>query len=904
MHPCRLADRRPGDQRLPKSHFAMRFLQHSGLPIDEALPALRQALREHSSAVLTAPPGAGKSTVVPLVLLREPWAEGKRILMLEPRRLAARAVALRMAQTLEEAIGRTVGYRMRLDTRVSRDTRIEVVTEGVLTRMLQTDPALEGIAAVIFDEYHERSLQADLGLALVLDARASVAPDLKILVMSATLEGAAVSRLLGDAPVVTSHGRAFPVQTRYAGRGAPILPESGTARGSQETPEALTARIVRRALEEEHGDVLVFLPGTREIHRVRALLEGSPPAPSNGAQRLRVLPLYGELSGEEQDEALRGSVPAPRPSGRLPPSKIVPDDFVTPGGAGTRRVVLATNIAETSLTIPGVRVVVDSGLVRRLRFDPATGMSRLETERVSRASADQRQGRAGRTEPGVCYRAWSESAQRSLAPFSPPEIVEADLTPLALELAGWGVRDAGTLEWLDQPPAALLASARDLLERLGALDASGRISLHGREMARLGVHPRLAHMLLRAREIGCLPLAADLAALLSERDLLRGTEGARDADIRGRLEALRGGRGSAEIDRPALARSRRASRDLLRQLGAASGAKRSEPSAEASVGGLLALAYPDRIGRQRSGGEGRYTLTNGRGAHFAEPQSLSRQELIVAVDLDDRDRDARIRLAAPLSRRDIHELMAARLELASSVEWSAREEAVLARRVLRLDGLVLEESALPEVPTEEARIAMLEGIRQLGIASLPWTREARDLQARVAFVRRLDDTHEAWPDLSDAALAVAMDDWLAPWLDGITRREHLARIPLPDALLARLSWEQRSELERLAPAHLAVPSGSRVRIDYLDESAPAVSVRLQEVFGLHSSPRIGGGRVPITFKLLSPAQRPVQVTRDLASFWRGAYADVRKDLRGRYPKHYWPENPLDAEPVRGVRRRH
>ena len=803
--------------------------------------------------------------------------------MLEPRRLAARAVALRMAQTLGEAVGRTVGYRMRLDTKVSRDTRIEVVTEGVLTRMLQTDPELEGVAAVLFDEYHERSLNADLGLALALDARENVTPDLKILVMSATLECAAVSRLLGDAPVVTAHGRSFPVETRYAGKGLPPLPEEGTGRGMQEGPEAVTARIVRHALEEEQGDVLVFLPGAREIHRVRALLEGSLSGTGEGAGRLQILPLYGELSSEEQDAAL------------------------TQGSDGSRRVVLATNIAETSLTIPGVRVVVDSGLVRRLRFDPATGMSRLQTERISRASAEQRQGRAGRVAAGVCYRAWSEGAQRSLAPFTPAEIVEADLAPLALELASWGVRDAATLRWLDPPPAAMLASARDLLERLGALDPNGRITPHGREMARVGVHPRLAHMLLRARESGSLPLAADLAALLSERDLLRGTVSARDADIRGRIEVLRGeGRSDSQsggIDRAALQRARRGARELLRQLGAAGESAPGDSARGESVGGLLALAFPDRIGRRRAGGEGRFTLTNGRGAHFAEPQGLARQELIVAVDLDDRERDARIRLAAPLSRKEVEELLAARLQRADSVAWSAREEAVLARRVLRLDGLVLEESALPEVPREEALAAMLEGIRQLGIESLPWSREARDLQARVAFVRRLGADFERWPDLSDAALAAALGEWLAPWLDGVTRREHLARVPLLDALLSRLSWDERRELDALAPSLLTVPTGSRVRIDYLDESAPAVAVRLQEVFGLEATPRIGGGRVPITFKLLSPAQRPVQVTRDLASFWRGAYAEVRKDLRGRYPKHYWPENPLEAEAVRGVRRR-
>jgi len=876
----------------------------SGLPIDAALPQLRRALAEHTSAVLTAPPGAGKSTVVPLALLEQSWAAGKRILMLEPRRLAARAVAVRMAQTLGEGVGRTVGYRMRLDTKVSRETRIEVVTEGVLTRMLQTDPALEGVAVVVFDEYHERSLQADLGLALVLDARESVAPDLKVLVMSATLEGAAVSRLLGDAPVVTAHGRSFPVQTRYAGKGLPPLPEAGAGRGMQESPEALTARIIRRALEEEPGDLLVFLPGAREIHRVRSLLEGSPPAAS-GPGPLRILPLYGELSSEEQEAALRPAAAEARQAGSDPRQ----------AGSDPRRVVLATNIAETSLTIPGVRVVVDCGLVRRLRFDPATGMSRLETERISRASAEQRQGRAGRVEPGVCYRAWSEGAQRSLAPFSPPEIVEADLTPLALELASWGARDAAALRWLDPPPAAMLASARDLLQRLGALDRSGRITSHGREMARLGVHPRLAHMLLRAREMDSLTLAADLAALLSERDLLRGTAGARDADIRGRVEALRGESASGGIDRAALQRARHGARELLRQLRPQAGeahrrsrdnaGKRAAPadpeSSAASVGGLLALAFPDRIGRQRAGGEGRFTLTNGRGAHFAEPQTLSRQELIVAVDLDDRERDARIRLAAPIGRGELEEFMASRLERSDSVEWNAREQAVLARRVLRLDGLVLEESALPEVPREEARAAMLQGIRQLGIEALPWSREARDLQARVAFVRRLDEIQWTGPDLSDPALAARLGEWLAPWLDGVTRREHLARIPLLDALLAPLSWDARRELDALAPSHLTVPSGSRVRIDYLEERAPAVSVRLQEVFGLTATPRIGGGRVPITFKLLSPAQRPVQVTRDLASFWRGAYAEVRKDLRGRYPKHYWPENPLEAQAVRGSR---
>jgi ATP-dependent helicase HrpB len=926
-------------------------LVKSGLPIDEALPALTGALAANHSVVLQAPPGAGKSTVVPLALLEQPWMRSKRLLMLEPRRLAARAVAHRMAQTLQQSVGATVGYRMRMDTRVSRDTRIEVVTEGVLTRMLQTDPSLDGVAAVIFDEFHERSLQADLGLALTIDARNNLTPDLKLLVMSATLDGEAVAKLLDDAPIVTAPGRMFPVESRFVGKGAPLLPPASFVPGQQETPEGLVARTVARALHEEQGDVLVFLPGAREIRRVQSLLESSGLDSS-----VRVLPLFGELSGDDQEAALR------------------------PAAHGIRKVVLATNIAETSLTIQGVRIIVDSGLVRRSVFDPATGMSRLETQRISRASAEQRQGRAGRVEPGVCYRIWSEGAQRSLAPFTLPEIVEADLAPLALELASWGARDASELRWLDTPPAAMLASARDLLVRLGALDAKGRITQHGRQMARLSLHPRLAHMLLRS--IRSLPLACDLAALLSERDLLRAGGGSRDADIRSRLELLRGEGFAQGVDRVGLQRARRAAKDLVQQVRsvvaddprpAANPTNRiSDRAADAptnaaagvpmiAAGTLLAFAYPDRIARRRPGTDGaRYTLANGRGAHFAEVQNLAKQEFIVAVDLDDRERDARILLAAPLTRDEIEEYLSDRLSRGESVEWNSREQAVLARRFVRLDAITLEEKPLQEVPVDAARLAMLEGIRELGIDALPWTRDARDLQARMEFVRRLEEADRAraarpvvaagtgpayaaalnapshvasgaasvgasdtpseattgsagttppapddnsWPAVSDEALAATTGVWLAPWLDGITRRDHLARLSLSEILRALLAWEKQRELDQLAPTHLQVPSGSNIRIDYQDESAPAVSVRLQEVFGLDATPRIGGGRVPITFKLLSPAQRPVQVTRDLASFWRGSYAEVRKDMRGRYPKHYWPENPLEAEATRSVRRR-
>jgi ATP-dependent helicase HrpB len=853
-------------------------MRDSGLPIDDVLPQLRAALRAHPSVVLQAPPGAGKSTVVPLALLEESWVVGKRLIMLEPRRLAARAVAQRMASTLRESVGQTVGYRMRLDTQVSKATRIEVVTEGVLTRMLHSDPSLEGVAALIFDEFHERSLQADLGLALSLDARDNLSPDLKLVMMSATLDGERVAALLGDAPIVSAQGRMFPVETRFAGKSAPLLPDPTAARGTQESPERAVAQIIQSALADETGDLLVFLPGAREIRRVQTLLQERLPASSSVA----ILPLFGDLSPGEQDAAL------------------------APASGGARKVVLATNIAETSLTIPGVRVVVDSGLVRRSVFDPATGMSRLETQRISRASADQRQGRAGRVEAGVCYRAWSEGAQRSLAPFSPPEITDADLVPLALDLANWGVRDATELRWLDPPPPAMLASARDLLTHLGALDTEGRITAHGREMATLGVHPRLAHMLLRARELGALPMAADFAALLSERDLLRGVAGSRDADVRTRLDMFRQERAPPGVDWGAFQRAKKTSRDLYRRLSdrrdeanAGAGASRRESGSASDV--LLAFAYPDRIGRRRAGSEARYTLANGRGAHFADAQSLGRQDFIVAVDLDDRERDARILLAAAIAKADIEKHFAANIVRGASVEWSSRDQAVIARRVARLDAVVIEDHPLPEVPVEAARTAMLTGIRELGIDSLNWSREARELQARMEFMRRSGASE--WPAVDDATLAATYEHWLAPWLDGVTRKDHLSRVSLTEALRALLPWDQQRKLDELAPTHLEVPTGSRIRIDYLDESAPVVAVRLQEVFGLEKTPLIGGGRVPITFKLLSPAQRPVQVTRDLAGFWRGSYADVRKDMRGRYPKHYWPENPLEAEPTRGVRRK-
>ncbi|MFT3907006.1 MAG: ATP-dependent helicase HrpB [Steroidobacteraceae bacterium] len=843
--------------------------------------ALHAAFETHRDAVLTAPPGAGKSTIVPLALLEEPWLAGRRILMLEPRRLAARAVAQRMASTLGEPVGERVGYRMRQDTRVSRRTRIEVITEGVLTRLLQSDPALEGVGCVIFDEYHERSLQADLGLALCLDARAQLDAPFRILVMSATIDGAQVARLLDDAPVVSVPGRSYPVDMIYAGKGSPPLPLAfGAARGA-ESPERSLAALVRRALGETEGDLLVFLPGAGEIRRVQNLLQEGLDA------NTRILPLYGELGGDAQDAVLQ---PLP----------------------GVRKLILATNIAETSLTIAGVTVVVDSGLVRRARFDPASGMSRLEVMRVARASADQRAGRAGRTAPGRCYRLWSEGSHATLAAQTPAEILETDLAPLALELANWGAADGSTLRWLDAPPDAMLAQARDLLQRLGALDAQGRMTSTGRAMVRLPLHPRLAHMLVHAREQGGLRLAAELAALLSERDLLRGGGFERDADVRTRLEVLRRESG-LDVDRNALARVRRNAEQLQRQAGesgdrgANTRVAARAPAAgvdEPSVGALLAQAFPDRIGQRRGESGGRYLLANGRGAAFASQQSLARSEFIVAIELDDKDREARIDLAAPLDRADIEAGFADEVAAQASVHWDAQTEAVSARRVRRLGALVLEDKPLQNVASEAMGAALLEGVRALGIHALPWERDSRNLRARLQFVRALKRKDLAdWPASDDASLLASLEDWLPPWIEGMSRREHLARLPLNDALLARLSHAQRRQLEELAPREIVVPTGSHVRVDYEDDNAPCIEVRLQEVFGLASTPRIGGGEVPITFKLLSPARRPVQITRDLAGFWHGSYFDVRKDMRGRYPRHYWPENPLEAEPTRGIKRR-
>jgi len=823
--------------------------------LDDVVATLESA----RGVVLEAPPGAGKSTGVPLALLGADWLGRRKVLMLEPRRLAARAIAARMAALLGEPVGRTIGYRTRLDTRVSTDTRVEVVTEGVLTRMLQSDPALEEAGVVVFDEFHERSLNADLGLALALDARANLRPDLRLLVMSATLDTAPLAALLGGAPVISSAGRAWPVDTRHV------------APPDRRFPERTISRVVHQAIENDPGDVLVFLPGAGEIRRVQRALEDRPLPPE-----VTIHPLFGDLPPAEQDAAL-----APAPSGR-------------------RKIVLATSIAETSLTIEGVRIVVDAGLARHARFDPVTGMSGLVTTRVSRAAADQRRGRAGRLSAGVCYRLWTEESKRGLEPATPPEILHADLAPLALDLAAWGVVDAAQLRFLDPPPPAHLDQARDLLRRLGGIDRACRITAHGREMSALGAHPRLAHMLIAGRSLGLAALACDLAAVLSERDLLRGAAARQDADIRSRIELLheRDGGASRDVDRGARERAARASRQWRRQLGIED---RERPDA-AQAGLLLAHAYPDRIGWRRR--DGRYLLSGGRGAHFREAQAVSQAELIVAAELDSGEREARIFLAAPISRQEVDERLRDSVEESEVVRWDPAEQAVVARRERRLGAILLGERRLERPDAGLMLQAMLEGIRQMGLQALPWSRAATSLRERAEFLQR--HAHEgdpAWPASDDATLLGTLEAWLAPWLDGLQRRAHLDRIDLHAALAARFTHAQRTEIDRLAPTHVEVPSGSRIPIDYSDPGSPTASVRLQEVFGLTSTPRLAGGRVPLTLALLSPAGRPAQVTRDLESFWSRGYAEVRKELRGRYPKHYWPEDPLTATPTRRVRPR-
>jgi ATP-dependent helicase HrpB len=834
------------------------------LPIEPVIGTLRAALRDGRAAVLQAPPGAGKTTRVPLALLDEDWLDGRRIVMLEPRRLATRAAARRMAVLRGEDVGETIGYRMRMDSRIGARTRIEVVTDGILIRMLQDDPSLGGdesggIGVVIFDEFHERGLDADLGLALSLEAQRHLRADLRIVVMSATLDDARVATLLGGAPVVTSEGRSFSVETRYL-----ALPPS----------ERLEDRVVvgiNRALDEAEGSLLVFLPGVGEIRRVERLLGEHALGPA-----IRVAALYGELPQAAQDAALLSAPP------------------------GMRKIVLATSIAETSLTIEGISVVVDGGLMRVPRFEPRSGMTRLETVKVSQASADQRRGRAGRLGPGICYRLWSESEHRLLPRFSEPEILAADLAPLALDLARWGAA-AADLAFLDPPPASALAQAGALLRGLGALDEAGRITQHGRTMAGLGLHPRLAHMILTGKSLGAGALACDIAALLSLRDVVKAAPGAHDADLRLRLELILGEGGELHgltVDRFLLRQVRQQAGEWRRRIGAP-----AERGSLERAGLLLALAYPDRIAQRRAGGIGQFRLSNGRGAILPPSDPLAGADYLAVAELDGDKREARIFLAAPLVRAEIEAAFADRLERRDIVEWEPRESAVLARRRLRLGELVLRDEALRDPPRDAVIAALLGAIRAAGLAVLPWRKEAVQLRARILFLRRVEGEESGWPDLGDEALLAGLEEWLAPSLDGIARLAQLDRLDLATLLRARLDWAQQRALDEKAPSHLAVPSGSRLAIDCESGETPTLAVRLQEMFGAAATPRIAGGEVALRLELLSPAGRPLQVTSDLAGFWVTSYRAVRAEMRGRYPRHNWPDDPLAAAPTRRTKKR-
>ncbi|WP_222909524.1 ATP-dependent helicase HrpB [Pseudomonas sp. DNDY-54] len=828
------------------------------LPIDEVLPALRQALLSRDEAVLEAPPGAGKTTRVPLALLNEPWLAGQSIVMLEPRRLAARAAAERLASELGEKVGETVGYRIRLESKVGPNTRIEVVTEGILARRLQDDPTLEGVGLVIFDEFHERSLDADLALALTLNARVLLRDEpLKLLLMSATLEGARLSSLLDNAPVVRSEGRMYPVAQRW---GRPF--QAG------ERIEQRVAQTVLQALDEEPGSVLVFLPGQAEIRRVNDML-----AEQLGDRgEVMLCPLHGELDLMAQRAAIE---PAP---------------------AGKRKVVLATNIAETSLTIEGVRVVVDAGLARVPRFDPGSGMTRLETRRISRASATQRAGRAGRLEPGACYRLWSEDQHAQLAAYGEAEILQADLAGVALQLARWGV-EPDELAWLAVPPAAACRQAQDLLERLGALGRNARggwqLTAHGLAMAELPAHPRIAHMLLRGQALGLAPLAADLAALLVERDIQRG--GGTDISTRlGLLEGSAGRHGGAQ-------RVRQLARQFRGLLRGSSGVAPVDASDHRWVGALLAFAYPDRIARQRREAGGEYRLANGRAAVFGEPDALMKESWLVIAELGSRQgqREERIYRAAALDPALFDEVLSEQVRQRDELEWDEREGVLRAERQRRIGELILSREPLPGLDDEARGRALLGLVRRKGLELLPWTPELRQWQARIRLLRQIEVSAGAdseWPDVSDDALLARLEEWLLPYLGKVSRLAHFAQLDLKAMLATLLPWPLPQRLDELAPVAIAVPSGSRVRLDY-SESPPVLAVRLQELFGLADTPRVAGGRQPIKLHLLSPARRPVQVTQDLASFWANTYAEVKKDLKGRYPKHYWPDDPLMAEPT-------
>jgi len=834
----------------------------SRLPIDPLLPEIANTLAEHPDVILQADPGAGKTTRVPLALLDQPWLHDQKILLVQPRRLAARAAALRLAEQLGEPVGQRVGYRVRLETRVSRHTRIEVVTGGVMVRMLQDNPGLEGIGLVILDEFHERTLDGDLSLVLARQGREWLreGPPLKLLLMSATLEHQALSEQLDGAQVISSSGRSYPVETVWSAR-----------RRTDEPIEPRVAALVSQALQQHRGSLLVFLPGLAEIRRTLELLE---PLQAQHPD-LQLLPLHGELPLEQQQQAIQ------------PPA---PDQ---------RKVVLATAIAETSLTIEGIEVVIDSGLSRQARFDPASGMTRLFTTRVSAASATQRAGRAGRLGPGTCYRLWSEEQHRQLEAQPGAEILQADLAPLALQLLHWGINDPAELAWPDPPPAAAFNQALDLLQQLQAIEATApgqfRLTARGEQMARLPTHPRLAHMLLCGAEAGLLPLAADLAVLLTERDPLDSAS----VDISRRLDWLHApGRDPRRKRLQQLASQLRASGDRDGN----SAKPVSGPDHPRWIGYLIACAYPDRIARQREPDSVHYRLSQGRGVRLKEQDPLRRQEWLAVAALSGHQGRAsdQIRLAAPLPAELFQHYLAELKQSEEVVAWDSRQDRLIAERQVRIGQLILSRTPLAETDPALRCQAVLALIRREGLGLLNFTPEVERFLARAAFAATQDDL-ESWPDLSDTALLDRLEDWLGPWLDGVTQREDLKRLDLLSILRSQLDWSRQQQLDRLAPERIQVPSGSSHRVDY-SQFPPVLAVKLQEMFGCLETPTVGRG-VPLTLHLLSPAQRPLQVTSDLAGFWAGSYQAVKKEMKGRYPKHPWPDDPASAVPTRHSKRR-
>ncbi len=871
------------------------------LPIDAVLGELERTLASHNAAVLVAPPGAGKTTRVPLVLLDEPWLKNRKIIMLEPRRIAARASAERMAQTLGERVGETVGYRVRFGSKISRATRIEVVTEGIFSRQILDDPELSGVAAVLFDEFHERSLDADLGLALARDAQTGLREDLRILVMSATLDGARVAKLLGDAPVIASEGRAFPVETRYLGRkaDAPL--------------ERQMADAIAMALRADPGSVLAFLPGAAEIRRTQNFLGERVHDAS-----IEIVPLFGALDAAVQDRA------------------------IAPARQGQRKVVLATSIAETSLTIEGVRIVVDSGVARVPRYEPDIGLTRLETVRASRAAVDQRRGRAGRTEPGVCYRLWDEPQTASLAAYTQPEILSADLSSLVLDLAQWGVSDPSMLAFLDPPPAPALKEARSLLRELDALDSDGRITAEGKSLRELALPPRLARMIVDSHRLGAGEEAAEIAAVLTERGL-----GGDSVDLDARLDQFRRDRsqraGSARslaqrwasqvaVSEDANAAAPSSPSPLAGEgrgggstAAAADGAtptpdpspqgggeqrgslhKREQPSqgaGELTTGVMLAFAFPDRVARNR--GNGSFVLANGRGAAVDQASALARAPYIAVAELTGTAANGRILLAAPITQADIEARFADHIENVDEISFDRSAMALRARRKRTLHAITLSEAPMALSPSSETARVLADGLIASGLDKLPWSKPLKQWRDRVMFLRKAEGetSQNSWPDLSDDALAAQREAWLVPALYDKTLLKEFSAGDLSDALMTLLPWELRARLEREAPTHFEAPTGTALAIDYEAEQGPTIAVRLQELFGLNTHPSIAKGAVPLVLELLSPAHRPVQVTRDLPGFWRGSYAAVRSDLRGRYPRHPWPEDPASAMPTRRVKPR-